>query len=101
MKNRIGFIPRNAPIQPDYYKNCFNMWCAVFLTKNDKEYHIQLNHVCGDMEWEGANDVDILLQTKTHRVQIRQPIKTLKEACEEMKKIIDREDSQTVKEDTP
>jgi len=41
LKNKINFIPKNYSIKPDYYKNCFGAWRAVFLVNNEI-YNLQL-----------------------------------------------------------
>ena len=84
MKNKIGFIPKSFSIQPDYYKNCFNNWNAVFLTDNDEEYHIEL---CGNVfnNWETANEVSLLKQNKEFRTPVcMQNFKTIKSAYDHL-----------------
>jgi hypothetical protein len=46
MRNRIGFIPKTWEVQPDYYKQIFRSWVAVFIvddgTTLGQEYHLEL-----------------------------------------------------------
>lgn len=39
-KNVIGFVPKKYR-QPDYYKELFCSWNAVYLTDDGREYHVE------------------------------------------------------------
>ena len=40
MKNKAGFIPKSL-MQPQYYKKFFDLYAAVYLGSNQKEYMLQ------------------------------------------------------------
>lgn len=83
--NRIGFASgKRYEIQPDYYKNIFNAWNAVYLIGDD-EFHICLNP--DFYSREHVRDIEILKQTEKCRVPVRQNLKSVKEAVEVIKGI--------------
>lgn len=70
MKNQIGFIPKTWKVQPDYYRNIFDNWNAVFIvddgTNLGTEYHLQLTgDILGGKKY--ANTVEVLRQDKDCR----------------------------------
>ena len=93
MKNKIGFIPKSYPVQPDYYRDIFNHWAAIFIvddgTTLGKEYHLQLGG--GDF-FNGCKEarfVEILKQNKDCRTNIFQDeFKSIKSAYEQLLKVI-------------
>jgi hypothetical protein len=89
MQNRIGFIPKSYP-QPDYYKNCFDAWCAVYIhPRTDEEYHIQLVLDHADRECKAVRYAEILKQTPSFRTPMScDKFLTLKSAVERMEKIL-------------
>ena len=85
VQNKIGFASsKRYEIKPDYYKNIFNGWNAVYLIGDD-EYHICLNP--DFYNHEHVRDIEILKQTSTCRTVIIQRLKSIKEAVEVIKTI--------------
>ena len=83
MKNKAGFVPKSSPIQPDYYQNIFGGYCAVFITKNDEEYHLQMN--------ETASSIEILKPTATGRHYVTcTEFKTIKSAIAQLEKTMNK-----------
>lgn len=78
MQNKLGFIySKNLP-QPHYYKQFFDLYCAVYIADNDVEYHLQL---IGNTAINRIDGIDILRQDKTCRSQITfKTFKTIKSA---------------------
>jgi|WetSurMetagenome_2_1015567.scaffolds.fasta_scaffold191299_1 hypothetical protein len=81
MKNEVGFI--KSKLQPDYYKNIFGGWTAVFLI-NDKEYHLSLNI---DYSTKKIKDFSILIQMAENRIE-KSVHKSFKNAYEALLKLI-------------
>lgn len=83
MQNKRGFIPKQY-LQPDYYKRCFDAWCAVYIhPKTDQEYHLQLELDHCDFTCETVRWINILKQNKTCRTDITgQNFKTIKSAVQ-------------------
>lgn len=84
MKNVIGFIPKSAPVQPDYYSKIFNNWNAVFIVDDGSvmgtEYHIELVSN-GFFHPELVDHIEILKQTPTCRKRIcAENFKSIKQA---------------------
>lgn len=88
VKNEKGFASGNRyPLQPDYYTKIFDGWAAVYLTNDDEEYHIQLNPDSHDNSV--VDEIEILKQTPTHRVQITtQKFPSIIKAVEHLNKTI-------------
>lgn len=84
MKNVIGFIPKSWEVQPDYYRNIFDNWNAIFIvddgTTLGTEYHLQLvGDILGGKKY--ANRVEILRQDKDCRRPVfHTSFKSIKEA---------------------
>ena len=70
MRNKLGFIPKKY-LQPDYYQNCFNAWCAVYIhPETDEEYHLQLELDHTDFDCKTVRWINLLKQNKTCRTDI-------------------------------
>lgn len=91
IRNCIGFVPKNSEPQPDYYKRCFDMWCAVFLTDDDQEYHLQLERDPWGWQYgnEYAKGVQVLFQAETHRTQLTETLPTIKAGLRAMAQILE------------
>lgn len=83
MKNIKGFTHKRY-IQHDYYKNCFNAWCGVYIHPiTDIEYHLQLELDYFDFNCKTVRWLNILRQNKTCRTDITGVnFKTIKSAIE-------------------
>lgn len=84
MKNKIGFIPKTWEVQPDYYKQIFRNWIAVFLVDDGStmgiEYHLELESN-GFYHPENADIVRLLRQDKDCRRFINaERFKSIKQA---------------------
>jgi hypothetical protein len=91
IKNINGFVPKGSPIQPSYYRNIFNGWCAIFFDDKDREFQLQL--VLDPWAWQNgykhARALEILMQTPTHRVQVCPgQFKTIKAALEKLESLL-------------
>lgn len=87
MKNRLNFIPKSYNLEPDYYKECFGCWNAVYEAANGVEYMIELNAHFPD--YNVANTCSILRQDEDCRRAVYPDCKTLREAVNTMKTILD------------
>jgi hypothetical protein len=88
MQNKSGFMPKSY-LQPDYYQNCFNAWCAVYIhPEKDEEYHIQLELDHTDFECKRVRYAEILKQNKTCRTPISDKFDTLKSAAKYMERLM-------------
>lgn len=81
MQNKLGFIPKRY-LQPDYYQNCFNAWCAVYIHPiTDKEYHLQLELDHWDFDCKTVRHINILRKDDKCRTDMTgQNFKTIKSA---------------------
>ena len=94
MKNKIGFIPKTAAIQPAFYREIFAGWTAVFITDEDEEYHIQIN--ADYFHPQHGKDISVLKQHPTHRTEISaESFSTIKAAVDFLKRILDAEKDET------
>lgn len=87
MQNKAGFIPQKY-LQPDYYKNCFNAWCGVYIhPTTDKEYHLQLVLDYFDFDCKTVRYIEILQQNKTCRTDVAfEKFLSMKSAIEYLEK---------------
>lgn len=79
MKNRTNFIPKSL-MQPDKYENIFNNWCAVYIVKGGREYHLEI--ISDYYNNHHGRYIDILKRCPDCRLPIRTKIKTIKKAVE-------------------
>ena len=92
MQNKIGFIPKSFEIQPDYYKQIFRNWVAVFIVDDGSimgiEYHLELESN-GFYHPEKADIVRILRQDKDVRRFINtERFKSIKQAYSKLLPLI-------------
>lgn len=87
MKNREGFVPKRYNFEPDYYKQCGCCWNAVYKATDGTEYMIQLNAHFPD--YNVANTCSILRQDEDCRRAVYPDCKTLREAVNALKTILD------------
>lgn len=87
MKNRPNFIPKSYNLEPDYYRECFGCWNAVYEAADGGEYMIELNAHFPD--YNVANTCSILRQDEDCRRAVYPDCKTLREAVNAMKTILD------------
>lgn len=89
MLNRIGFVPKNSPIQPDYYSRIFNGWTAIFIAENDTEFHLSMQPDSHNPEL--AKSLHVLRKGKDCRLPIRTtPCKSIKEGLEIVAQLLER-----------
>lgn len=77
MKNKAGFIPKSL-MQPQYYKKFFDLYAAVYIGSNQKEYMLQIE---GNIAVNSIDGISILRQDPTCRTPItNRQFKTIKAA---------------------
>lgn len=88
-KNVCGFICTRYR-QPDYYKELFGHYNAVYLTEKGSEVMIeaQTSYLCSKSIGSCITSYDILLQTPKYRKVLVHDIKTQKRAIELIEKFI-------------
>lgn len=85
MKNKAGFIPKSL-MQPSYYQKCFDLYSAVYLGNNDKEYILQID---GNTAINRIDGISILRRDETCRTPIcMKQFKTVKSAVEHLEKYL-------------
>lgn len=91
MLNKCGFIPKKSELQPDYYRNIFNGWCAIFIDDQDNEYHLQMNLDPWAFRdgYCHAKSISILKQNPKSRSDITgKEFQSIKGALERLKTVI-------------
>lgn len=88
--NVIGFVPKKYR-QPDYYKELFLMWNAVYLTDDGREYHVQARPHFLSSNYEGARieNLELLVQCSDCRRKIGE-YKTFKACFEALERRINK-----------
>lgn len=77
MQNKSGFVTKNL-MQPNYYQKIFDLFCAVYIGNDEKEYHLQIS---GNIVINRIDGIEILKQEKDGRKYLTpQTFKTIKSA---------------------
>lgn len=72
MRNKYGFVPKSASIQPDYYREIFGNWTAIFKAGNGTEFHIgMVTEYWRHRNHDTAKQVEVLIQKPTCRTQLQ------------------------------
>lgn len=97
IKNKIGFIDEKYT-QPDFYRNIFNNWAAVYII-NDTEYHVQIVTDPYDIAQENVIGFEILKQCKTGRFSIKgdKVYTNVKNALKVIQQLKDKESRENMK----
>lgn len=93
-KNILGFIPKRYK-QPDYYKELFGSYNAVYIADNDKEFMIEActHFLCSEKIGERIEHLQILRQDKDGRRVLCPNIKTFKEAVSIIEHLLNKNKS--------
>ena len=87
MKNRAGFIPQKYDLEPDYYRCISGCWSAVYKAANGVEYMIKLDAY--GFNKQEARTCHVLRQDEDRRRCMFPPFKTLKQAVDAMRILLD------------